>query len=79
MNDSPVFIVDSDIDDKELIEEAWQELGLANKLCFFNNAEDVIREIESGTEVPFLIISEMDLPKISGLELKQYLFEASVH
>ena len=75
MNNSPVFVVDSDIDDKQLIEEAWQELGLVNKLCFFNNAEDVIREIESGTEVPFLIISEMNLPKISGLELKQYLLK----
>jgi CheY-like chemotaxis protein len=75
MNDSPVFIVDSDIDDKELIQEAWQELGLANKLYFFDKAEDVIREMESGTLVPFLIISEIDLPKISGLELKQYLLQ----
>lgn len=75
MNDSPVFIVDDDIDDRESIEEAWKELGLANKLCFFNNAEDVIRELETGTLVPFLIISEINLPKISGLELKQHLIK----
>jgi FixJ family two-component response regulator len=75
MNDSPVFIVDGDIEDKELIEDAWQELGFTNKLFFFNNAEDVIHELEKGTTVPFLIISEIDLPKISGLELKQYLLK----
>jgi len=73
MNDSPVFIVDGDLEDKELIQEAWQELGFGNKLYFFNNAEDVIREMESGSVVPFLIISEIDLPKTSGLELKRYL------
>lgn len=73
MNNSPVFIVDSDRDDKELIEEAWQQLGFENKLYFFNNAEDVINEIEGGTLAPFLIISEINLPKTSGLQLKQYL------
>ena len=75
MNDSPVFIVDDDIEDTELIEDAWQELGFANKLYFFNNAEDVIREMETGTLVPFLIISEINLPKISGLQLKQHLLQ----
>ena len=73
MAESPVFIVDSDVEDKELIEDAWQELGFPNKLYFFSNAEEVIHELEKGDRAPFLIISEIDLPKISGLELKQYL------
>lgn len=75
MNDSPVFIIDSDLDDKELIEEAWKELGYANKLYFFNDGEEVIRQLENKAVVPFLIISEINLPKISGLELKKYLIE----
>ncbi len=75
MNNSPVFIVDGDLEDKELIEDAWKELGFTNRLYFFNNAEEVIRELNEGTVVPFLIISEIDLPKISGLELKQHLLQ----
>lgn len=75
MNDSPVFIVDGDIEDKELIEDAWKELGFTNKLYFFNNAQHVIDELEKGDIIPFLIISEIDLPKISGLELKNYLLK----
>lgn len=75
MNDSPVFIVDGDIEDKEIIEDAWRELGFTNEIRFFNNAESVIRELETTSTVPFLIISEINLPKISGLELKQYLLE----
>jgi CheY-like chemotaxis protein len=73
MNDAPVFVVDSDIEDKELLQEAWKELDLPNKLFFFKNAEEVIAQLETSSIVPFLIISEMNLPKISGLELKQYL------
>src|SRR5690348_6451923 len=75
MNQSPVFIVDSDMEDKELIEDAWKDLGFENKLYFFSHAEDVIHEIETGSTVPFLIISEINLPKMSGLELKQYLLK----
>ena len=75
MNDAPVFIVDSDIEDKELLEDAWKELGLPNRLYFFKNAEEVIRQLESDAEVPFLIISEIDLPKTSGLDLKRYLLK----
>ena len=73
MNNAPVFIVDSDMEDTELLEEAWKELGLPNKLYFFKNAEEVIHQLETQSEVPFLIISELNLPKISGLELKQHL------
>jgi CheY-like chemotaxis protein len=78
MNQSPVFIVDSDLEDKELIADAWQELGFENTLFFFDTAEDVIRKIEKENEVPFLIISEISLPKISGLELKQYLLKNKI-
>lgn len=75
MNDSPIFVVDSDIDDKELLEEAWNEVQFPNKLYFFKNAEEVIHEVENNSLVPFLIISELNLPKTSGLELKKYFKE----
>jgi CheY-like chemotaxis protein len=75
MNDAPVFIVDSDIDDQEFLKEAWKELGYSNKLCFFKNAEDAIYQIETQSMAPFLIVAEMKLPKMSGLEFKKYLVE----
>ena len=73
MNDAPVFIVDGDLEDKQILEEAWKELGLPNELYFFKNADEVIEILETNPLVPFLIISEMNLPKVSGLELKRYL------
>lgn len=73
MNDAPVFVVDDDLEDKELLEDAWKELRYPNKLYFFKTAEEVIHQLETKEEVPFLIISEINLPKFSGLQLKEYL------
>jgi CheY-like chemotaxis protein len=75
MNNSPIFIVDSDMDDQELLQQAWEELGFSNKLYFFKNAEDALHQLETKDVVPFLIISEINLPKMSGFELKGYLME----
>ena len=75
MNDSPIFIVDADIEDTELLQQAWSELDFPNQLYFFKSADEVIRQLETQDTAPFLIISEINLPKTSGLELKKYLLE----
>lgn len=74
-NNAPVFIVDSDLEDKEILEAAWNQLQFPNKLYFFKTAEEVIQQLENDSIVPFLIISELNLPKVSGLELKKYLLD----
>jgi CheY-like chemotaxis protein len=78
MNDSPIFIVDSDMDDQELLEQAWEELQYPNKLYFFKSAEDALDQIQSKPLVPFLIICEFSLPMMSGLEFKQHLVEHKI-
>ena len=53
MNDAPVFVVDGDLEDKEILAEAWKELNLPNKLYFFKNAEEVIHVLETNPVAPF--------------------------
>jgi hypothetical protein len=38
MNKGPVLIVNDDVDDKELLQEAWSELGFPI-VCFFSKME----------------------------------------
>jgi CheY-like chemotaxis protein len=75
MNNQPIFVVDDDIDDTDLLEDAWKELEFKNELKFFRNAEDVLEHLKTNSTVPFLIISEVNLPKMNGLELKRKLME----
>jgi CheY-like chemotaxis protein len=76
MNDGPVYVVDDDDDDLEIIKEVWQELGYKNELRFFSNAESVLRQIKNEPVVPFLIICDVNVPKMGGFELKRQVMES---
>jgi CheY-like chemotaxis protein len=75
MNNGPVFIVDDDEDDQEIVKEVWNELGYTNELRFFRNGEEVLNHLKTNPTVPFLIICEVNIPKMDGLELKKRVLE----
>jgi len=75
VNNLPVFIVDDDSDERYPVKEVWKELELKNSLRFFNDAEEILSYIKTGSDVPFIIISDVNLPKIDGFELRQMLID----
>lgn len=75
MNTAPILIVDDDLDDQEFIQEAWKELHYSNPLIFFTNPEEVLNYLQEKKVVPFLIISDVNLPKMDGFKFKQKLLE----
>lgn len=75
MNSGPILIVDEDSDDWELLLEAWKELEFENRLVFFNNGEDVLKYLNSGEVRPFLILCDVNLPKMDGFELKEKILQ----
>lgn len=77
MNKNPIYIVDDDQDEEEIIEEVVKELGLKNELKFFHNAEGLLNELKSNNVVPFIIISDINLPKMDGFKLREKILESS--
>jgi CheY-like chemotaxis protein len=75
MNSAPVLIVDDDIDDRDFLLDAWKDLGFENTLIFFNNGEDALRHLQSDETPPFLILCDVNLPRMDGFELKQKIYE----
>jgi CheY-like chemotaxis protein len=75
MTNGPILIVSSDDEDKELLEEAWKDLGFPNKLVFFNNGNDVLEYLDSGKTTPFIILCDVNMPKMNGFELKEKILE----
>ena len=71
MNTGPVWIIDSDIDDQEMVREVWEELKLKNELRFFEGADEVMNMLAKAETAPFIIISELHLPKTDGFELRK--------
>lgn len=79
MNTNPIYIVDDDHDDEQMIKESFMELGIRNEVKFFWSAEGVLKELKNNPVVPFLIISDVNLPKMSGFELREKILgEASI-
>ena len=67
----PIIIVEDDQDDKELFEEITREIGIENELIWFDNAIDVFEYLETTRDLPFLIFSDVNMPRQNGFEFKK--------
>jgi len=67
----PVIVIEDDEDDKELLEEIFKRLNYRNEIIFFPDGEEALAYIAREDVMPFLILSDINMPRISGLELKK--------
>jgi CheY-like chemotaxis protein len=68
---SPVILIEHDNDDRELFQEIFTELGFKNQLRFFYTSLEALSYLEKTKEKAFLIISNINLPGMSGIDLKK--------
>ena len=69
----PILIVEDDEDDVELFEYVLKELNISNKVAFFRKADNALHFLRTSVENPFLIISDVNLPGMSGLDFKKQI------
>jgi CheY-like chemotaxis protein len=75
MSTNPIYIVDDDKDDEDLIKDAFTEVGITNELKFFSTGEGVLYELSNNDAVPFVIISDINLPGMDGFQLREKVLE----
>ena len=67
----PILLIDDDNDDLEIFKEIFVELNCLNPIITFTSADATLSYLnENGSVNPFLIISDINLPKLSGIELR---------
>ena len=71
----PIVIVEDDLDDQEMIQEAMEEVGIKNELVFFDRSLKAFEFLKSTTQQPFLILSDVNLPVQNGIEFKRQIDE----
>ena len=69
----PVIIIEDDLDDQEILMEIFQKLGYPNEVIFFADGQAALDYLHHPAILPFLILSDVNLPKLSGFELRTKL------
>ena len=72
-----VMIIDDDEDDQFLLQEAFKNLGYQNEIIFFSNGQKAFDFLCQTEMLPFLILSDMNMPQINGFELKEKIRQNS--
>lgn len=67
----PIIIIEDDIDDQDILKEVFKELQYENKVIFFGDSLKAL-EFLTDTEIePFLVLSDINMPKLNGMELRE--------
>ncbi|HZG99569.1 MAG TPA: response regulator [Flavisolibacter sp.] len=66
----PVIVIEDDDDDQELLLEVFKKLNYPNEILFFTDGQDALDFLNSNEINPFLILSDINLPKLNGFDLR---------
>ena len=66
----PIIIIEDDEDDQELFKEVYKNLGYENELFFFTDGSAALDFLNDSSIVPFIIVSDVNLPKLDGFALR---------
>lgn len=66
----PIIIIEDDLDDQEILIAVFKELDYRNEIIYFINGDQVLDYLNESKVKPFLILSDINLPKLNGLQLR---------
>lgn len=67
----PVIVIEDDEDDREALDSIFKRLDYSNEIIYFTDGELALAYIMKEDVFPFLILSDINMPKLNGLELKK--------
>jgi DNA-binding NtrC family response regulator len=73
-----IILVDDEKYEKELLELALREKNWNVQVEYFNNGQDALDHMKTTTDKLFLVISDMNMPNMSGMELKKAIDENKI-
>jgi CheY-like chemotaxis protein len=69
----PVIIIEDDVDDQDILLEIFQKLNYTNQIIFFKDGQEALDFLNRADTIPFLVLSDINMPKLSGFELREKL------
>jgi len=67
----PIVVIEDDVDDQEILDEIFKNLNYKNPVIYFTDSEEALQFLIETKIKPFLILSDINMPKLTGFELRQ--------
>lgn len=71
----PIVIIEDDIDDQDFFQEAFKSLNYPNDVIFFWDGETAIKYLTETEVEPFIIFSDINMPILNGIELREKIHQ----
>lgn len=71
----PVIIVEDDPDDQAILKGIFADLNINKELKFFSTASEALAYLNTTSDQPFLILSDVNLPGTDGTAFKKLINE----
>lgn len=68
--EGPVVVIEDDEDDQLFLTEIFAKLNYKNEIIFFKDGNDALDYLNKTDTNPFLILSDVNMPRINGFELR---------
>lgn len=65
----PLIFIDDDEDDQLVVRSILADLNFPNPVLFFSNGADALEYVRTCSRIPFVIVSDINMPMMSGVEL----------
>lgn len=73
MTQFPIVLVEDDKDDCEFIIGALHDVGATNEVRCFSSPVAALDYLRTTNEIPFIIISDINMPHMNGLAFKRMI------
>jgi CheY-like chemotaxis protein len=71
----PIIIIEDDLDDQQFLADVFEQLQYPNEIIFFGDGEEALDYLTATTIEPFIIFSDINMPKLNGIELRAKVHE----
>jgi CheY-like chemotaxis protein len=71
----PIIIIEDNKGDQRIFEEIFKKLKYPNKLLFFADGEEALNFLNKTDKIPFIVLSDINMPKMNGFELRSKIQE----
>jgi CheY-like chemotaxis protein len=70
----PIIVIEDDVDDQEVMVEIFKKLGYRNEIVYFMDGNEALEFLNQTDVQPFLILSDINMPRLNGFELRSKIF-----